>query len=114
MRPNNQGNNNNIDDTKYNQTKGILQTANKNHISKTRRISWGEVKIKEFTKNEEVNNQLGEEYNVNMNSGKTSNSELSDRKEEINSNNLNILIKGNDQTKDNLGGILITKSKIND
>lgn len=47
-------------------SKGILQTGSKNNTSKTRRISWGENKIKEFEKHEKANNLSGEEYNVSI------------------------------------------------
>lgn len=45
-------------------SKGILQTGTKPNQSKTRRISWGEVKIKEFAKHDEVNSKSGDEYNI--------------------------------------------------
>jgi hypothetical protein len=45
--------------------KSILQTNTK-PPSKGRRISWGEVKIKEFGLDDEVKNQLGDEYNITL------------------------------------------------
>jgi hypothetical protein len=54
----------NLDDYRNIQTRGILQTGSKQNGSKQRRISWGEVKVKEFTKNDEVNAKAGEEYNI--------------------------------------------------
>jgi hypothetical protein len=45
--------------------KSILQTNTK-PVSKNRRISWGEVKIKEFGLEDEVRNQVGDEYNITI------------------------------------------------
>jgi hypothetical protein len=45
--------------------KSILQTNSKPN-SKGRRISWGEVKIKEFGLDDEVRNQFGDEYNITL------------------------------------------------
>jgi hypothetical protein len=48
-------------------SKGILQTGSKPNTSKGRRISWGEIKVKEFGKHDEVHNRSGEEYNLSLN-----------------------------------------------
>jgi hypothetical protein len=50
------------------QQKGILQTNSKPNASKTRRISWGEIKVKEYE----------------------SNGEVSERKDSLNYNNITI------------------------
>jgi hypothetical protein len=49
-----------------NKQKGILQTNSKNgNASKGRRISWGEIKVKEYESDEEVRDKRNESLNLN-------------------------------------------------
>lgn len=75
----------NLEDPK-NTIKGILTTSKPN-LSKGRRISWGEAKVKEYTKNEEVNNQSGDEYNMNIISGSKPDNNVNNYNDEKLSNN---------------------------